>query len=240
MSNNAEFIKNLDLAQDPAIGGQANSFSALIGGSSSVSFVGDLPAINQSDVMYSTLFAQLAANNECDPLKETQKWYDFYTGVLSKLAWTTTDIKLIQLKLTGQNLSVSTIIINSVPPSITGKGLASVVAMIAALKSSKNANAYHLFNRETVVSNRASFQIGACEMSGDNPVLSLFANQYSVSLDTKIEDVLFTKLSSDSVQFFAGATSMSLDTQQYASTYRDVVMQKLGQSGKDLITSIVI
>jgi len=232
-----DFIKSLDLAPrthavaNPDVAGQ-------VGGASSVSFVGNIPLQNQSDVMNSTLLAQLAATKQYNPQTQVQQWYDFYNGVLAKIAWVTQGMQINTVDIQGTNVSVSDVILKFAIAVLSESAYAAFKVVIDALANPSNEGTYQLFNHYAANSNQAAFQLGTVEMSGGNPVFTMFANQYSVS--KQIDDVLFIKISKGSVTFLAGNNTMTLNTPQYANYFREAVQEKLGQSGKDMIKNIDI
>lgn len=113
IADRMSFIKDIQLApphrHQGGIAHAQNEESATVNGGSLISFVGNMTGqmkvvstaqfywsavwiahmrfTLQEDVLYSTLFAQLAANSHADRQSESTKWYDHYKYVLENVGW---------------------------------------------------------------------------------------------------------------------------------------------------------
>src|SRR5688572_16363929 len=98
MASEKDFVNELRLAELPPIEGFesvvtpeattiTNDDSAKVVAGSIVSFVAGVSAQSQSDVLNSTLLAQLNSDKLFDREGRTADWYKNYTTVLGKIGW---------------------------------------------------------------------------------------------------------------------------------------------------------
>ncbi|UUC45701.1 hypothetical protein [Flavobacterium cerinum] len=59
------------------------------------------------DVMYSTLFAQIASDKRCDRKTQTRDWYRSYFDILNKIGWSTYNTPFDPYRTTGNTLRPS-------------------------------------------------------------------------------------------------------------------------------------
>ncbi|KAI0706866.1 hypothetical protein C8T65DRAFT_220048 [Cerioporus squamosus] len=211
--------------------------SAAVADGSSVSFVGNLSGQMKSDVINSTLFAQLAANKQHDRQNATKAWYDYYKYVLENVGWVVQAFDLAELSDANSYFSVDNLLLKLAGAYLTGGELELFTTMIQSLKDAKNEAATKLFDSSSKAFNKANFQVGVASNAQGNAMFKIGVYTYSASQN--IDKVLFFTFGSQKVEFFAGNQSMVLNDEVY-SKVRQAVLDKLGKNAVDLVAGIEI
>ncbi|RDX44689.1 hypothetical protein OH76DRAFT_1559509 [Lentinus brumalis] len=237
ISDRIKIIKGIDVAVPKGQGAVfANEEeSAAVAAGSSVSFVGNLPAQMKSDVLNSTLFAQLAANKQHDRQEETTKWYDYYKYVLETIGYNVQSFDLARMSDANSYLTVDNLLLKLAEAYLSGAELALFTTMINSLKEAKNQGAVTLFDSSSKSFSKANFQLGVAANTAGNAMFKIGAYYYGA--EQNIDRVLFFTFGSQKVEFYAGNQTMLLNNEVY-SQVRKEVLQKLGANAKDLVSGI--
>ncbi|TFK78950.1 hypothetical protein K466DRAFT_668278 [Polyporus arcularius HHB13444] len=237
ISDRIKIINGIDVAQAQ---GQGVVFaddadSAAVAAGSSVSFVGNLPAQMKSDVLNSTLFAQLAANKQYDRQDQTTQWYDYYKYVLETVGYNVQGFDFAYLSDANSYLSVDNLLLKLAAAYLTGGELALFTTMIDSLKQAKNEAATKLFDSSSKSFNKANFQVGVASNAQGNAMFKIGAYYYGA--EQNIDKVLFFTFGSQKIEFYAGNQTMLLNNDVYGQV-RASVLEKLGSNAKDLVAGI--
>ncbi|RDX44724.1 hypothetical protein OH76DRAFT_1421205 [Lentinus brumalis] len=237
ISDRLKIIKGIDVAVPKGQGAVfANEEeSAAVAAGSSVSFVGSLPAQMKSDVLNSTLFAQLAANKQHDRQEETTKWYDYYKYVLETVGYNVQGFDFAHLSDANSYLTVDNLLLKLAAAYLSGGELALFTTMIDSLKQAKNEAATKLFDSSSKSFNKANFQVGVASNGQGNAMFKIGAYYYGA--EQNIDKVLFFTFGSQKVEFYAGNQTMLLNNEVY-SQVRQEILTKLGANAKDLVSGI--
>ncbi|WP_273224156.1 hypothetical protein [Pseudomonas sp.] len=221
--------KNVDSTQD----------SAFVAGNSVVSFVGGLEPQLKQDVMDSVLFAQLAADKEF-PNKDTHRVerYNRYNQILAYCGWTKSSESMDKVTGLKQKFTMDQVALEIIA-SVVGpnKALLEIVALVFGALA-KNPKALSLFENQAKGRDAANFQILPCIATSDGEVIMIrTCMQFSSS--KPVTKVLFWEWSSSDVNLYSVAINTQLNRRQYG-VVRNVIMEKLGTSGKKFIENIDI
>ena len=127
------FINQLELEDqvDSATSKQQGSVS----GKSVASFTSKLSIVHRSDVLNSTLLAQLAAGKDYNWTTQITEWYKKYIHVLGKIGWVVQDFEFEKYEADSQTLQVSKSIVDIVKAILSPSEIQGVKRVLEALRS---------------------------------------------------------------------------------------------------------
>ncbi|KZT10402.1 uncharacterized protein LAESUDRAFT_424143 [Laetiporus sulphureus 93-53] len=239
LKDRQNFVRNVKLSiPPPPSTAAAEDDTAAVVGSSVILFVGNLSEQQRSDVINSSLFAQLAASAQYDRFKEDQvaKWYGVYRNTLENIGWIVESFSFIDIDNANRYGSVDKAIISIMEAFLTPTLVETFKAMIYAFKRPDMEEAYTLFKSKSWKDTTADFQTGVCVGdSGSNVKWRFGAYRYQASgFDG---DVLFFRFGADPVPFRCNTQDMVLNEAIYA-TLRDAIIDKLGDRAEDNVRII--
>jgi len=202
------------------------SNTACVVGCSVISFVGDLTVDQKNDVMNSTLFAQISANNLFDRLDETQtqSWYDKYTSYLDMVGWVVSRFSFTDLEEADSMGSVDAAVLSVMPNIVSPDQITVLQNAIDMLKQPVNAEAYDSFKQVSWNIKNADFHVGICEANPNGTIFRMGAFRYDTSDFNG--DVLYSELGSNLVNFKSFTQEMVLNEKVYAGN-RQIVLTTL-------------
>jgi hypothetical protein len=203
-----------------------------------VSFVSGLSSVHKSDVLNSTLLAQLAANKQFDRFTQMAEWYNFYIDVLEKVGWVIPGIAFDRYQPRSETLMLADAILE-IQSAIASAGEMEVLrATLQSLEDdSGNEEAVVMFDRESFPQNLGCFQIFPCAEDGGDVVMALAAMQFTA--EEHRDRFLWWEWSSTKVKLFRSARKYVLNEAVY-SQVREAVIEKLGDMARQLIRDIEI
>lgn len=211
----------------------------LVDGGSLVSFVGDISSQHRSDCLNSTLLAQLAATKKFDGLVQTKEWYKMYVEVLGKLGWVIQKFNFDRYNVSGQTLVVEAAIIDVAKMILSGPSLKTLENTLTALGKTANVPAYDIFSsKSSGPSSKGNFQVSTCNEDASGQVIMGMACFHFSATVTKDRFLWVTYNSSD-ISLFKASQVLTLDEDVY-SQVREIVIEKLGNSGKKFIKDLDI
>ena len=140
------FVKELELApaekdeMEVAKGSvlKDHKHQGFVDAGSLVSFTDKISYVHKSDVLNSTLLAQLAADHVVQHRNiHSEKWYDHYIHVLGKLGWVVQDLNFEKYKSTAQTTRISKAIIEIIQGLISQSEIQTVERVLQSLKDQK-------------------------------------------------------------------------------------------------------
>ena len=153
------FVKSLELAQPRGIPLKSRIPSArvitgeaeqgLVDAGALASFTNKLSDTHKSDVLNSTLLAQLAVVKQFDRFEDTDKWYKYYVNVLGKVGWVIQEVTFEEYNTSGQTLKVSDSIIDILKAVLSGDELAVIQRTLDSLQSGQNEGWWVVFDRKS-------------------------------------------------------------------------------------------
>ena len=106
-----KYIDELELASKPKPDLYHKGEQGFVNGGSLVSFTSELPPAKRSDVMNTTLLAQLHADTVCDKRKDTTRWFESYATVLERVGWNVSHFQFEEYNSSGESVKVSNAIL---------------------------------------------------------------------------------------------------------------------------------
>lgn len=205
---------------------------------SMVSFVAGLSATHKSDVLNSTLLAQLAANKQFDREEKTEAWYDFYRTVLENVGWVIQAFDFTRFETAGATFSVDEVVVKILAAIATQNDIAVVTETLEAMKAlTAEDGRVVLFNQESHSLQKGNFQIGVCSESDGVVVMKIGTFYFSTT--QQVTRLLWMQFSSSESGFYQGAQTVNLNEEVYAQV-RQQVVDKLGDKARTFVADLDI
>ena len=232
-------LKMQPLTMQPLNADKGNLESAVVIGNNVLSFVAGLDPQLKQDVKDSVLLAQLAAAKKY-PNKDTHhvERYHLFSDVMTACGWTTTNDSIhkvtdLQQKFTMDQVALE-IIASVVGPN---KAILEIVGIVFGALA-KTPKALSLFENAAKGIDSGNFQILPCFPTVDDEVIMIKTGM-QFSSAKRVSKVLFWEWSSNEVNLYAAASSVTLNRKLYAGL-RDKVAEKLGTSAMGKVENIDI
>lgn len=221
-----------DLIKD----GEEQSF---LSDKSLVSFVSGVTGQNRSDILNSTLLAQLAANKKFSIEEDMNGWYQAFVEVLTKIGWEIENADITKFEAKHSLFEVEDVIIDILTKAFGGNYIAIITSTLDALKkmSDKNDRKILAFEKNTHTLSKGCFQIALA--TEENNAVAMQLGTFLLSSTNEIKKILFIKFSKDKTTLQYSSRKATLNTDVY-SAVRETVLQKLQQDVKEYITEIEI
>ncbi|CAK7046821.1 hypothetical protein [uncultured Phascolarctobacterium sp.] len=218
-----------DLPRNRAVNTVSTDSAACINNRMLQSFAADLTEQQKSDVLNSTLLAQLAADKaypkDASGRYDVKGWYNKFSEVLLNLGWVTQSTAFWQYKIHGKSFSVDRAILEIINGLLQNNALFLAQATINALKNlPETDNKLTIFKFNTCSDQMGNISLGVCTQK-NSLVEYNFAALY---LDTKkqFKQILFIDFSTSDFKLFAGTNTITLNSDVY-SLVREQVAKKL-------------
>lgn len=250
LTRSAEFVSSLELAEAPraatALVGAAprrltlttDKPSAKIDAGSIVSFIAGVGEQAQSDILNSTLLAQLNSDYMYDREKQTQDWYKNYVHVLGKVGWVIQGFEFQKYNSSSQGLTIDKVVIEILESMMTGNELAVAVSAIKALDSlAGNDGRIKLFHHSTSSNSGGSFQIASA--TEQNGAVAMKLGAFYMSYTTSQADVLWWHYKSADVNIYKSGQGVTLNHDVY-NQVRQAIISKLGDKAKTFVDDLPI
>ncbi|RDX51546.1 hypothetical protein OH76DRAFT_1554931 [Lentinus brumalis] len=212
--------------------------------SRAIVWVGDLTVQQKSDVLESTLFAQLAADKQYPSATEedTLQWYRKYTDTLGSIGWVVSKADFTEVKyVRTQGTVYDAVLEQLVNDGTVSKALFASVsrALLTFARTGSRSEAEKVFDSASIASSSefASFQIAVASVddSGD-VILTLLAWFYSS--DKKVENALWYSWKNATVTMQTSTLTMTLNSDIYVQV-RSLIHNKLNDGNKfDLLVPL--
>lgn len=217
---------------------QDNTEGAAVNAGSLVSFVSGLTAQHKSDVLNSTLLAQLAANKKYDRYNQTRQWYDFYVSVLAQVGWVVPAFAYRQYSPSGSSLVVSDAVLAILSAVATGSEVDILRTTLESLKNNpNNEGPLVLFDQQSFPENLGTFQIFPVGEDDGQVVMALAAMEFKAQ--KHVTRFLWFTWESTSTQLFQSAQKAVLNEDVYGRVRQEVI-NKLGDRASQYIKDIEI
>lgn len=240
------FVRSLQLDEQssyPSTAKARATFSdakeeGLVDAGSLVSFTSTLKGQQKSDVLNSTLFAQLAATKKHDRYKDTENWYKEFANVLNIVGWVLQGFKFDQYRSSEDSFNISQITLELLS-TLIGEDATLLKTVQATLKGlAKDSEGLTLFSSKSSSENHGNFQILPCEVDKNGQINVAFIGAHFKASQVS-QDYLFVSYSTQDISLFKTAQIFTLDEDIY-SQVRDEIIAKLGKNAKENIHNIPI
>ncbi|KAG8742058.1 hypothetical protein FRC12_015453 [Ceratobasidium sp. 428] len=223
----AYFVKDLDTA--------ASKETAWVSGGALYIFDRELSKTQKSDIVNSTLLAQLAADKNYDRITDTDNWYQSYVNTLGRIGWVASEFGFDPAPL-GKPISAGQFVVDHLGNDIGSWRAKSVKAAVDAInKMPADEKALKVFSSNASSGPHANFQVGYCNTDDGNVVVDMGAFLYRI--DQNVKNPLSSILKSKSATVSSATQKMSLNKYVYERV-RDSVLQKLGEHAKNCVAEV--
>lgn len=242
------YVSDLDL-QPPAgrfavtRGAEATSIKAgteqaFLTDKSLVSFIADVSGQNRSDVLNSTLLAQMAANkmfpNEADLLD----WYKTFIEVLSNIGWEIETAEISTYESANDVFEVEDVILDILASAFGASFIPIIKKILESLKTLNSKDHKIIaFEKNTHSLTKGCFQIALADEKNNS--VSMQLGTFLITSTNIIKQILFFKSTKDTTKLQYTSRRGTLNTDAYALV-RDVVLQKIGGNISAFVTEIDI
>lgn len=237
-------IETLYTAGEPLNLLTSDQASAAVDDQSVVCFTAGLSSQLKSDVLDSTLLAQLAASAKFPRDPNTFEynvvgWYNCYTDTLQKLGWDIQGLAFSRHQVSGSSFQVNKVVIELLAGLVSSNTGLIVQSALDALNAAKadQSKALSLWKSHTDNDANGTFQIACCSESGGCAAMALSAF-YMTSKD-KIRQILWCDYSSSDTQLQNANTQVVLNNSVY-SHVRSAVAQKLAGRAASFVADLDI
>lgn len=222
----------------------ATQASAAVDDQSVVCFVDGLDAQLKSDVLNSTLLAQLAAFAKYprDPgtlQYNVAGWYNCYTDTLQKVGWNIQGLSFSRHQSSGSTFQVNEVVVQILAGIVSQSAGLIVKGALEALNAAKAkpSPALTLWKSHTDNDANGSFQVSCCSESNGCAAMALGA--FYMTSKNKIRHVLWSDYSSSDTTVQYASTQVVLNNDIY-SVVRNAVSQKLGTAASSFVADLDI
>jgi hypothetical protein len=223
---------------DKALKAATDQEAGFVVAGSTMSFVAGVDPQFQSDILNSTLLAQLAANKKQDRETEARQWYNFYTYVLENIGWVVQQFEFTKFNAGGGSFTCDQAVIDILEAIADGPTSAVVSATLQSMKNlSGKDDRLVLFERESHSLHQGNFQISAAQQDG--MAVSMLTAGFEFKSAQDITRLLWFSWETSSSELYHGAQTMTLNLDVYKKI-RDDVVGKLGDKATKFIQDIEI
>ncbi|MGQ7846030.1 D-Ala-D-Ala carboxypeptidase family metallohydrolase [Granulosicoccus sp. 3-233] len=209
---------------------------AAINASSLISFTDNMPVSHKSDILSSTLFAQLAADAAADPISERQRWFDTYIDTLSLLGWLRSSSPVLITKSVSGSATINGAILDTIAAVATGNQMQILKEAIKSLKALTSSDqTIALFDRNTTYRNGSNFQIGAADSS--TGVLSLALGAYNFVHNDQKKNILFIHWGKETLELWVTSQTMTMELTRYDEV-REIVNSRIREVQREALVAI--
>ncbi len=243
-----EFVKKCTLATKLPLGVSTSATHAdydpeqgFVCGGSTVSFTENLEGQQKIDVLNSTLFAQLVANDRYS--REVPEWYKEYVHVLGSIGYEMEGtLEFEEYDGESPTFTMGAVVLDVLKGLATDEEMRLEQATFHAMKTvqnQSNSHAVQLFDdcSKTSITN-GGFQIFPCTIDSNNNVLLTFVACYFKSAQDG-NNILFFDYITSSTSLFTAGKKCRLRMHVYDAV-RDKIVELLGETAKTAVAEICL
>jgi hypothetical protein len=214
----------------------AETTQSFINAGSLVSFVSGISPQSQSDVLNSTMLAQIAADKQFDREQSTIDWLNFYRKILEQLGWVAQQWSWNPFHASGTETEVDKAVLGILAAIATQNELAIIQSAIEAAKALPDGDGrIALFDHYTAAKTAGCFQIGVATEEGG--VVALKLGAFRIMSANTLTKILWFRYSTRNTDITQGTMAATLNLGIY-NQLRATVEQKLGERAKLLLAGL--
>jgi hypothetical protein len=211
----------------PVFDFKAAKNQAMVVGSEIVGFVNGVTDEHRSDILHSTLLAELAADKAIRDPKDILGWYSRYFEVLKNVGWIVQEQSFTTYAESGQEAETYKSVLAVAANLLDQSALRVVEDALKKLQSDRAQNSWlSLFEQKSLADDVARFQITLAEQGAkDHLLVTLMA--FSLMAKSKLTQVLFLKFRSSEVTLKHCGGKVTPNP-QIITGVREVILQRVG------------
>lgn len=203
-----------------------------------VSFVSGISALEKSDVLNSTLLAQLAANTAFDRWEDTENWYKKYVEVLENVGWVIENFNFTKYKTKQKTFTMDKAVLEILRAIATGEQEEVINETIDALEALDDGDGkLVLFDTNGSNLTKGNFQMATAQSDGETVSMALGAFYFSSKQSAT--RFLWFEYKKISTTLFKAAQKVVLNEEVYDKV-RDAINKKLGDAAVEYVANLDI
>lgn len=185
-------------------------------------------------VLYSTQFAQRAADAAADRMTDRTAWWTTYNAALAAVGWTITGSVAREAAAKDLGATVDVMVLELMGSIVAPGKLRAIRAVLDGMRSLADTDQRMVvLDRESTYKGGGAIQIGEAELDNDQLSVTTGAIQFSASDARK--QILFTRWGKSAQQLWLAAERLVLNEDFYASTAQAIVEERLGDAASRIL-----
>lgn len=203
---------------------------AAVNGPSIIALDDRLPEDTRRAVLYSTQFAQRAADASANPAERRSAWWAVYVAALKAAGWVTTGSQFRRVQTDKKSGSIDSVALGAIGEFISGGKLAALGKLLEALRAAPDGDRrMEILDLYCSEGGGGIFQLAAAEPEGQmSATLALGAVQFA-NVDRK-KRIAFISWGAESGDLWVAAEKMSLNLDFYNNVARPIIEQKVNDA----------
>lgn len=203
---------------------------AAVNGPSIVALDDRLPEDTRRAVLYSTQFAQRAADASANPAERRSAWWAVYIAALKAAGWVTTGSQFRRVQTDRKSGSIDSVALGAIGEFISGNKLAALGKLLEALRAAPAGDRrMEILDLYCSEGGGGIFQLAAAEPEGQlSATLALGAVQFA-NVDQK-KRIAFISWGAEGGELWVAAEKMSLNLDFYNNVARPIIEQKVNDA----------
>lgn len=198
-----------------------------------LSFSGDIDEQQKTDVLYSTLFAQLAADKQVVTRdSDPQSWYKQYLTVLGQVGWSTGSFAFNEYASKTTTIALSDVISDVVQQHSSDAAVSQVVSAVKEIAADAGDDTrYQSLDNIIYADGHGNVQVGV--VSNEPPgTLTMFGTLISFQTVTSETptNILGHRFAHSNIRIQSATTTSTLNTATY-DQFREQIAQRLQAAG---------
>jgi hypothetical protein len=218
---------------------KAGKKQAAVVGSEVLSFAAGVDSPWRTDLLNSSLLAQLVAKKRVPDSSRVFEWYNAYFDSLASIGWAVQDKSFAVYAEQSRNFEAHKAILR-VAAALMGPAATSLVLVTTALEALRSMDAdspwIKLFNRESRSASTARFQISVAEQAPGGE-LSVALMAFGLEAKSSLTQVLFFKSLASDATLRHSSAKVGIDTEILAGV-REGLKTKLVSYANDFIKTL--
>ena len=211
----------------------------LVDAGSLVVFMGNVGEQQRSDVLNSTLLAQLAADKKFSRQNQVDGWFKFYQTVLCNLGWNIQEYDFEKYNSHREKMEISQTIVDILRATVREDEVEVVERTMKSLQRSENEQWWDVFSqRSSAASSNAILQVLVCKVDSSGQIVMCLGSFHFSASSTHSRWLWFHYNSADII-FYKCTSMMTLNMKVYVEV-RDEIINKLGNYKQSLIGDLKI
>lgn len=211
--------------------------SAQVNDGSLTSFLGDITGQAKSDVMNSTLLAQLSSNVTVDRYTKPIDWFKNYVNILENVGWNLPGWAFKEYKSSGTTVNLDKAVLEIAGAIATGNDLAILTATMGALETLGDDSApMRIWEAGAESQGNGTFQIMPCSMAGNGNVIMILTGMQFKATHHEGR-FLWWSWSSDNIKIQSAVAKAELNNDVYSIVRNDII-KKLGDRATTFVADL--
>lgn len=212
---------------------------AAVDGPSLVTFTPAMDAEVRRAVLYSTQFAQRAADARVDAAGDRVAWWAVYTAALAAVGWVTRGTDFRRVQTSNLSASIDRLALDAIAGFVGASKLKAIQSVLDILRKAREGD-----ERMTLLDIFGSegrgglFQLGAAEATSAGEITLALGAVHFRNVDHR-KRIIFFDFGDQSTDFWVAAAQMTLNLDFYRDVAKRIVEDKLAD-GENLIAAFAV